>query len=297
MKNYFFSTMFFVLMACTQTTDPDPNTPVTGGTCALATISFDDGTAVGYSYDSKQRISKINLTGTGLNTTYRLDYDETQGNNGPVVSIGNPANSSLTILDYDKNNLMTIATTTFPKKDAGVILGKPATMTNFKSDLTFVWDSNKQLTRQNSKTSYKITSNNITEDLTINGYSTYTYDANGNLLKENQYTQESLTVGGMAVLSPGQLVASVTYEYETNISAEIQNTASTGLYMNLVDDGQIIFTPKSKKAVKKMTSNFSGTTVVTNYTNTANASGLLTKTVSVDKYGTETTTYSYNNCK
>jgi hypothetical protein len=279
----------------------EPNSTGTGGVCSVESISSSDGYAVGYSYNSEQKIEKVNLMGSGINTTFTLSYDKTQ-TNGPVVSIGNPANTSLTILDYSKDNLLKIATTTIAEKDGGIILGKPATITDFKNDLTFEWNSSKQLVKQITKSTYTVTVNGVSEPFDFNGYLSYEYEANGDLLRINSYSYESLIVGGQVVLSPGELDAYFTFEYETAIPETIQKTGSTGLHMDFADDGQIIFTPKTKKAVKKMISylpdgNGGFDQVVSNYTNTINASGLLSKTVDVSKFGTETTIYSYNNCK
>jgi hypothetical protein len=279
----------------------EPNSTGTGGVCSVESISSSDGYAVGYSYNSEQKIEKVNLTGSGVNTTFTLSYDKTQ-TNGPVVSIGNPGNTSLTVLTYSKDNLLQNAITTIAKKDGGLILGKPATITNFKNDITFEWNGSKQLTKQITKTTSTVTVNGVSEQFPFNGYLSFEYETNGDLLRINSYSNESLIVGGQVVLSPGQLDAYFTFEYETTIPETIQKTGSTGLYMDFSDDGQILFTPKTKKAVKKMTSYLPNSNggfyqVVTNYTNTINASGFLSKTVGVDKYGTETTTYSYNNCK
>jgi hypothetical protein len=289
----------FSVSSCGGTVEPVSTG--TGGVCSVETIISSDGYAIGYSYNSEQKIEKVNLTGSGVNTTFTLSYDKTQ-TNGPVVSIGNPGNTSLTVLTYSKDNLLQNAITTIAKKDGGIILGKPATITNFKNDVTFEWNSSKQLTKQITKTTSTVTVNGVSEQFPFSGYLSFEYETNGDLLRINSYSNESLIVGGQVVLSPGQLDGYFTFQYETTIPETIQKTGSTGLYMDFSDDGQIVFTPKTKKAVKKMTSylpNVDGgfDQVVTNYTNTINASGLLSKKVGVDKYGTETITYSYNNCK
>jgi hypothetical protein len=279
----------------------EPNSTGTGGVCSIESISSSDGYAVGYSYNSEQKIEKVNVTGGGTNTTFTLSYDKTQ-TNGPVVSIGNPANSSLTVLTYSKDNLLQRATTTIAKKDGGLILGKPATITNFKNDLTFEWNSSKQLVTLTANTTSTVTVNGVSEPFDIDGYLSYEYETNGDLLRVNTYTLEYLTIGGKTVLSPGELLSFNLYEYETAIPEIVQKTGSTGLFMDFSGDGQILFNPKTKIAVKKLTTfldngNGGFDQVVTNYTNTKNASGFLSKAVGVDKYGTETITYNYNNCK
>jgi hypothetical protein len=279
----------------------EPISTGTGGVCSIESISSSDGYAVGYSYNNEQKIEKVNVTGSGTNTTFTLSYDKTQ-TNGPVVSIGNPANSSLTVLTYSKDNLLQNATTTIAKKDGGLILGKPATITNFKNVLTFEWNSNKQLVTQTTYTTSIVTVNGVSEPFDIDGYLSYEYETNGDLLRVNTYTLEFLTVGGKVILTPGDLLSFVLFEYETAIPEVVQKTGSTGLFMDFSGDGQIQFNPKTKKAVKKTTTflddgNGGFDQVVTNYTNTKNASGFLSKAVGVDKYGTETITYNYNNCK
>jgi hypothetical protein len=292
----------FAVCAITSCGAPvEPNSTGTGGVCSIESIFSSDGYAVGYSYNSEQKIEKVNVTGSGTNTTFTLSYDKTQ-TNGPVVSIGNPANSSLTVLTYSKDNLLQNATTTIAKKDGGFILGKPATITNFKNDLTFEWNSNKQLVKQITKTTSIVTVNGVSEPFDIDGYLSFEYETNGDLLRKNTYTLESLSAGGKVILTPGDLLSFVLFEYETAIPEVIQKTGSTGLFMDFSSDGQIVFTPKTKKAVKKTTTflddgNGGFDQVVTNYTNTKNASGFLSKAVGVDKYGTETITYNYNNCK
>ena len=279
----------------------EPTSTGTGGVCSIESISSSEGNNVGYSYNSEQKIDKVNVTGSGYNTTFTLAYDKTQ-TNGPVVSIGNPANSALTLLTYSKDNLLQIAETTIPKKDGGIILGKPATITNFKNKLTFEWNSNKQLVTQTSNTTSTVTVNGVSEQFDFDTYLSYEYETNGDLLRVNTYSLESLIVGGKAVLSPGELLSFVLFEYESAIPEVIQKTGSTGLYLDFSGDGQVVFSPVIKKAVKKLISNLPGDNgdyeqIITNYTNTKNASGFLSKSVGVDKYGTETITYNYNNCK
>jgi hypothetical protein len=289
------------LFSCGSGASIEPISTGTGGVCSIESITSSDGYAIGYSYNSEQKIDKVNLTGSGVSTTFTLSYDKTQ-TNGPVVSIGNPGNTSLTVLTYSKDNLLQNATTTISKKDAGIILGKPATITNFKNVLTFVWNSNKQLVTQTSYTTSIVTVNGVSEPFDYDGYLSYEYETNGELLRINTYTLELLIVGGKPVLTPGELLSFSLFEYETAIPEVIQKTGSTGLIMDFSDDGQVVFTPKTKNAVKKLTSflpdaNGGFEQIVTNYTNTKSASGFLSKAVGVDKFGTETITYSYNSCK
>jgi hypothetical protein len=289
------------LASCGSGAALEPVSTGTGGVCSIESITSSDGYAVGYSYNNEQKIEKVNLTGGGVNTTFTLSYDKIQ-TNGPVVSIGNPGNTSLTILDYSKDNLLRIATTTISKKDAGIILGKPATITDFKNEISFEWNSSKQLVRQVSYTTSTVTVDGVSERFDYDGYLTYEYETNGDLFRINTFTAEYLVVGGKPVLRPGELLSYSLFEYETAIPEVIQKTGSTGLIMDFSDDGQVVFTPKTKNAVKKMTtflpdSNGDFEQVLTNYTNTKNASGFLSKSVGVDKFGTETITYGYNNCK
>ncbi len=307
MKNTFINKLSIAICAFVVVTfancgeSVEPTSTGTGGVCSIATISSSDGYAVGYSYNNEQKIEKVNVTGGTTNTTFTLSYDKTQAN-GPVVSIGNPANSSLTVLTYSKDNLLLNATTTIAKKDGGLILGKPATITNFKNVLTFEWNSKKQLVTQTTTTTSIVTVNGTSEPFDIDGYLSYEYETNGDLLRVNTYTLELLIAGGKVVLTPGELLSFVLFEYETAIPEVVQKTGSTGLFMDFAGDGQIGFTPKTKNAVKKTISNLPDANggfeqVITTYTNTKNTSGLLSKAVGVDKYSTETITYNYNNCK
>jgi hypothetical protein len=297
----FWALVLVTLASCGESVEP--TSTGTGGVCSIASITSSDGYAIGYSYNSEQKISKVNLTGDKVNTTFTLTYDKTKGT---LTSIANPNNSSLTVLTYDNDNFLVGAVTTIAKKDGGIILGKPATITNFRNEMEFEWGVRNQLKTQFTRTTSTVTVNGVSEEFSYKGFLTYEYDITTNELRAiNSYSVEELILGGKVVLSPGSLDATYDFVYESDIVEALQKTGPGLIELNIdfVDDGQVVFTPKSKKAVKTLYSVFydDNKEVIDdseiNYTNTKNASGLLSKAVVVDKYGSETIAYSYNNCK
>lgn len=306
MKNKLFRTLSvgtfaFILFGCGSKTDPNPSGGGTGtGLCQLSNVSSSDGSSESYTYNGKQRWENVTLSDGKTSTTFNLAYDNIQ-TDGPVVYIGNKAIKAITILDYTKDNLLKTANTTIPEKDGGIILGKPVKITNLKIDQTFEWNTNSQLVRINYKTNQTVTTNGVSSDFPTSIHQTFEYNSTGDLIRQNSYSDLAIVIG--TVLKPaGSLDAYYTYEYESNIPEVIQDTSIKGVDIFFSDDGQISCSPKSKKAIKKLTAFYSDTKggfdqSITNYTNTVNSSGFLIKTVGVYKSSTETFTYTYNNCK
>jgi YD repeat-containing protein len=265
--------------------------------CQLTEISANDGSSTRYTYNSNNKWETITVSDGSKSTTYYLAYDKTTSN-GPVVSIGNTANGSVSVLDYNKDNLLSNVTTNIKKLDKGLILGSKATGTNHKMEVNFQWNSSKQLMKRTYENNVDITINNVTEPFQFSGYDTFEYDVAGNIKKVNYYTNEEIKVDGKIVVKSGLTGYSI-FEYDAKSSKMIQHLGLTNLALDIDLNGQVQVEPRvgsasvSKVTFYSVSDDGTVTPYNTTYTNTNNASGYLNKTV----FDGDMITFTYKNCK
>jgi hypothetical protein len=271
------------------------------GACLLDKITYEDGSYTSYKYNSNNKWEKIIVSAGANLATFNLVYDATIPN-GPVVSIsgGVPGKSSISILDYNKDNLLINSTTRIDKRDMGIILGFPATATNIKTELIFTYNSDKLVTKISNTTTMDLTFNNKTNKYDFNSYETYEYNSNGSLKKSNSYSDMEEKLLDKTILKT-DFVGYTTYDYGSVPSKLFQNLGLTNLAMDIADDGQLFFIPnKSDRPASKVTlylSNENGgfDPYVSDFTHKNNSENFLSETI--DLSDNTSLKYSYTNCK
>jgi hypothetical protein len=294
----FFFLVITSLLACNK-----DNASIDNGTglgaCLLDKMTTADGGVTSYKYNSKNQWEGITYTQGAKSASFSLAFDNTIPN-GPVVTISNPSNKSLSILDYDKANLLTFVSTNIDKIDLGTILGSPAIGKNVRIELKLSYNSNNKLSKLSHSTTYDVISNNKSNPFSFTGYETYEYNSNGDLIKANYYADVEVEVAGKLVLETDFVGYSV-YEYGNESSKLTQNLGLKNLSVDIDLNGQLYIVPSNdSKIASKVTfyspdDNGGFTPYISNFSLKNNSSGYLLE--SIDQSDGETIRYTYKNCK
>jgi hypothetical protein len=299
-NNYIFFLAFALFLSCDK--DDKPSIDNGGnilGACLLEKISSSDGSFTSYNYNNNKKWETITVSDGLESNTFSLTYDATTSK-GPAVFIFGGKIPSSTVLDYNKDNLLTSTITRMDKMDKGIIFGFPATATDLRTELLFEYNNKNQLIKLSSETKYDLTANNVTEPFLFNSYETYEYDEKGLLIKNNHYAEIEVIVAEKVVLKTDYIGYTV-FEYSDVSSKLVQNLGITNLLMDIDINGQLYFLPSNgSQGISKVTNYITKQdggfdSYVSTFTNKNNSSGFLSETV--DLSDGETTTYSYTNCK
>jgi YD repeat-containing protein len=297
MKKNLFKILFIFFIFGIVVSCQSPLDPASELLCQLSKISSTDGSSTTYKYNSDKKWKNITVSDGKSTTTYSLDYEQNKPK-GPVFSIYNEQNGSISFFDYNNDDVLIQVITKIDKMDMGTILGYKATGTNFKTVLDFKWNSEKQLVRRDFITTVDITTNNKTDPFSFSGYETFEYDVSDRLVKTNIYSNEQIVVVDKVIVDSG-LVGFTIIEYENKSTKFSQSLGLTNLALDIGMDGQVVVEPVTGyAAVSRITlyiddGNGSVTPYVTNYVHTTNASGFLSKT----EVDSDVITYTYTNCK
>jgi YD repeat-containing protein len=297
MKKNLFKTLLIIFIFGIVESCQSPLDPASELLCQLSKISSTDGSSTTYKYNSDKKWKNITVSDGKSTTTYSLDYEQNKPK-GPVFSIYNEQNGSISFFDYNNDDVLIKVITKIDKMDMGTILGYKATGTNFKTVLDFKWNSEKQLVRRDFITTVDITTNNRTDPFSFSGYETFEYDVSDRLVKTNIYSNEKIVVVDKVIVDSG-LVGFTIIEYENKSTKFSQSLGLTNLALDIGMDGQVVIEPVTGyAAVSRITlyiddGNGSVKPYVTNYVHTTNASGFLSKT----EVDSDVITYTYSNCK